>query len=136
MSSHCRDTVETLSKHEDATSPTHTFVGTQAASLGPDNHHPVHRPRTGTANDEKHLSCFCAHTQQQVEVKGSRGALGQGERADSQSIKLPHLMGQKLMGPNPGLLIDVLADKVGEAQVTDEVSKTVLSFGTPWKRLS
>ena len=40
------------------------------------------------------------------------------------------------MFPNPGLLIAVLADKVGEAQVTDEVSKTVLSFGTPWKRLS
>ena len=32
---------------EDAASPSNTFVGTQAASLGPDPHHPVHRPPNG-----------------------------------------------------------------------------------------
>ena len=78
---------------EDAPYLSNTFVGAQAARPGPDNQHPVLRPRTGTANDEQYLSCFYAHTQLRVDVKGSRGALGQGEKANSQFIKLPHLVG-------------------------------------------
>ena len=48
---------------EDAASPTHTFVGTQAARPGPDNHHPVHRPPNG--NGKRCISLFlflCPHT--------------------------------------------------------------------------
>ena len=74
---------------EDAPYLSNTFVGAQAARPGPDNQHPVLRPRTGTANDEQYLSGFYAHTQLRVDVKGSRGALGQGERTNRQSIKLP-----------------------------------------------
>ena len=37
-------------EQEDAAYPSHTFAGTQAASLCPDPHHPVHRHRMGTAD--------------------------------------------------------------------------------------
>ena len=63
---------------EDAASPSNTFVGTQAASLGPDPHHPVHRHRMGTAD---WTACRLR------ERRGERRSAGCGESAVERRTK-------------------------------------------------